>query len=201
MTAIIVFSKEGILIWAMPPLSPQSSDLLHFLDNNSTHIPPLLKIPFPEGIIRHNHKILRWMTVSSWYFGSWESVYFDILYKDSKLQRFKIIVKPDLSDVSLHFINISEIISNDLMRFSYPYNIYDGYMICDDALVCFWNDRNDLNSNAWRAYTGLTSAPFTNVVTRCNGEIDSLCPASGRFVNCTYDSDGNPIRIDIADLF
>jgi hypothetical protein len=181
----------------MPPLSPpsQPSDFRHFLDNNSTHIPPLLKIPFPDGILRRT-PILTWFKISSWYFGSWESLYFDIVYTDSKLQRFKIIVKPDLSDVSLHVINRSEIISNDLMRSSDPYNICDGYMICDDALVCFWNDRK-----TWGAYTGLTSAPFTNVVTRCNGLIDSLCPASGRFVDCIYSSDGGPIRIDIVDLF
>jgi hypothetical protein len=173
----------------MPPLSPQPSDLRHFLDNNSTHIAPLLKIPLPDGIVRDT-PILTWLTLSSWYFASWESVYFDIIYTDSTLQRFKIIIKPDLGDVSLQFLNRSEIISNDLMKSLELYMICDGYMICDDALVYFWNDRK-----GWGAFAGLTSAPFTNVVTRWNGLIDSLCPTSGRYVYCT--SDG----IVVVDLF
>jgi len=55
-TAIIVFCKEEILIWAIPPLSPQSSDLPdRFLDNDPIHIPPLFKIPFPDDVLRHTH--------------------------------------------------------------------------------------------------------------------------------------------------
>jgi hypothetical protein len=128
-----------------------------------------------------------------------ESVYFDILYGDSILQRFKLIVEPDLSEVSLHFINISEItgISNELVRSSDGYKICDGYMICDDALVYFWNNRK-----TWGSYTGLTSAPFTNFVTRYNGHIESLCPASGRFVYRTDDRDHDDRRkIGVVDVF
>ena len=126
------------------------------------------------------------MTVSSWYFGSWDSFYFDILYTDSKLQRFKIIIEPDLSDASLHVIknNMSETISDDLIESLEEYRICEGYMICEDALVYFWNNRE-----TWGAYTGLTSAPFTNVVTRNYGyHIDSLCPASGTSVYSSYAS-------------
>jgi hypothetical protein len=183
----------------MPPLSPQPLDLRHFLDNNSTHIPPLLKIPYPDGIVRHT-PILMWMTVSSWYFGSWESVYFDIFYKDSTLQRFKIVIKPDLSDVSLHFICMSEITSNDLMDYVVVDGVCNAYMIYEDALVYCWNDHK-----GWGAYAGLTSAPFTNIVTRWNGHTDSICPTSGRFVNYAkkrrVDGSLQPCRIDIADLF
>jgi hypothetical protein len=182
----------------MPFLSPDPSDLHHFLNNNSTHIPPLFKIPYPDDIVRDT-PILTWLTVSSWYFGSMESVYFDILYGDSILQRFKLIVEPDLSEVSLHFINISEItgISNELVRSSDGYKICDGYMICDDALVYFWN-----NLKTWRSYTGLTSAPFTNLVTRYNGHIESFCPASGRFVYRTDDRDHDDRRkTGVVDVF
>ena len=127
------------------------------------------------------------MTVSSWYFKSCESVYFDVLYTDSKLQRFKIIIKPDLSDASLHVINnMSEIVADDLME-SLAFKFCEGYRICEDALVSFWT-----NHEMWGAYTGLTSAPFANVVTRWDGlgRVDSLCPASGRFVYCTEDGVG-----------
>ena len=185
------------MIWAIPPLSHQPSDLRHFLDNNSTHIPPLLKIPFPDDIVRHTHEVLGRLTVSSWYFRSWESIYFDIVYTDSILQRFKIIVKPDLSDASLHVIKVSEIISGDLMKSLKAYRICDGYMICEDALVYFWNN----NRRTWGAYTGLPSAPFTNVATRSTGHIDSLCPTSGRFVYCTDDGDGTNREIVVVDLF
>jgi hypothetical protein len=144
------------------------------------------------------------MTLSSWYFGSWDSVYFDILFRDSKLQRFKVIVKPDLSDASLQFINTSEITSDDLMKFLEAYRDinHDGYRICEDALVNLWNNSFTSNFvNMSGAYTGLTSAPFTNIVTRWDGEVDSLCPTSGRFVYCTDsdDGDGGPTVI-VADF-
>jgi hypothetical protein len=156
-------------------------------------MPPLFNIPFPDGIVRH--EIFEWNRASSWYSGSWESVYFDIIYTDSIIQRFKIIIKPDLSDVSLHVINMSEFVSDGLLK--YPeseddHNVCDGYRLCEDALVYFW-----INGRTWGAYAGLTSAPCTNVVTRLNGHINSLCPTSGRFVYHTDDSDG----IAVVDLF
>jgi hypothetical protein len=180
------------LIWAIPPLSPPS-DLPD--RNDPTHITPLLKIPFPDGIIRHTPEIHEWMRISSWHFGSWESFYFDIFYTDSKLQRFKIIIKPNLSDASLQVINTSDIISDDIMTSLKAFRICDGYRICEDALVYFWNNRFE----KWGTYTGLMSAPLTNVVTRWNGSIDSLCPASGRFAYFADDDDGE--RIVVVDLF
>ena len=131
----------------------------------------------------------------SWYFGSWESIYFNVLYAGSKLQRFKIIIGPDLSDASLHFTNISEIILDDFVESLQAYKItgvHDGYRICEDALVYFW-------SSTLKTYTGLisTPAPFTNTVTRWNKCIDSLCPASGRFVYCSDEYDGNLVVVDL----
>ena len=188
-----------ILIWAIPPLSPQQSDLPHFLDNISIHAPPLLKIPFPDHIIRDNHKIIGRKTLSSWYFGSGslESIYFDYFYT-SKFQRFKIIIEPDLSDTSLHVLNMSKFISRDISIG--PFNVFD-YRICDDALVHFWNNGSH---KAWGAFAGLTSAPFTNAVTRWNGYFHSLCPTSGRFVYRPYDGEGRSScsnRIVVVDLF
>jgi hypothetical protein len=184
---------------------------------NPTHRPPLFKIP--DGILIHTPKMINWMTVSSWYYRSWESVYFDFLYysdsspsepwpnspefldffyNGSKLQRFKIIVKPDLSDVSLKVINIPEVVSVGFMKSLASNRVCEGYRICEGAFVCFWKDRT-----TWGAYTGLTSAPFTNVVTRWNGSTDSLCPASGRFVYCTDNGDESFIttRLVVVDLF
>jgi hypothetical protein len=143
------------------------------------------------------------MTVSSWYFQSWESLYFDVLYTDSKIQRFKIIIKPDLSDASLHIINMSETISDDLMKSLEIYGVCEGYRICEDALVYFWYNRT--KTVTWGAYAGLTSAPFTNLIRRWNGYIHSICPTSGRFVYCTDDRDGDGSfigsRMVVVDLF
>jgi len=197
-TAIIVFCKEAILIWAIPPLSPHPSDLSGFLDNNSTHmLSPLIKIPFPDGIGRNHNGILGWMMLSSWYFESWDSVYFSILYASKNFQRFKVIIKPDLSDASLHIITLSERIPEDLLLNSleaYNDRVCDGYRICEDVVVYFWNNRK-----RWAVYTGLTSAPFTNlnVVARCSGYVLALCPTSGRFV---YRLDVGK-RIGVDDLF
>ena len=119
------------------------------------------------------------MTISSWYVGSWGSVDFEIFHTDSKLQRFKIIIKPDLSDASLHLINMSEITSGDFLE-SLKVSREEGYRICEDALVYFWSNR----FMTWGVYVGLTSAPFTNVVKQWSEIFDSfsLCPTSGRFV-------------------
>jgi hypothetical protein len=217
-TAIIVFYREGILIWAIPPLSTQPLDLRdHFLDSNPTHISPLFKIPFPNGIVRHTSQaeIIEWVTGCTWYLRPWESVYFDIFYTDSKLQRFKIIIKPDLSDASLHFINTTETISDDFMKSTKAYKVCDGYRICDGALVYSWDNRFEM----WGAYTGLTSAPFTSVVKTWGAysgstsaplnnvrrwSVHSLCPTSGRFAYCiANEGDGSFIggRIVVVDLF
>jgi hypothetical protein len=192
------FLREELLIWAIPPLSPHLSlaDFRDFLNQNSTHLPPLLKIPFPDGIVR-DIPILGWMVVNPWYHGSRASTYFDILYGDLILQRFKLIIEPDLSHGSLQLINMSEFSSTDDI-----FKLYRvcGYRICEDTLVYFWND----TSKVWRAYVGSTSAPFkfSNVVTQWNGHIDSICPASGRYVYRTYDGDGNIGRsIFVVDLF
>jgi len=180
-TAIIVICVQGILIWAIPPLSPQLSDFLDhddFRDHNPTLIPPLFKIPFPD-IALHTSGSLRWETLLSWYFGFEETFYFDMM--SETYQRFKIIIKPDLSDASLHAIYMPEAISDELKEASVAFSVRnrEGYRICDDALVHSWNNRK---TRQWRAYTGLTSAPFTKVFTRWDGEVRSLCPASGRFV-------------------
>ena len=77
------------------------------------------------------------------------------------------------------------------------YRICDGYKICEDALVYFWNDRN-----AWGVYAGSASTPFTNIVTQWDGLIGSLCPTSGRCLYCYDDGDSSlNIKMVVVDLF
>ena len=131
------------------------------------------------------------MTVSSWYFGL-ESVYFDLFYP-SKLQKFKIIIKPNLNDTSLHVINAIEFVPDDLITSLKRYS-FCKYMICEDAHVSFWNVPGS-GDKKWEAYTGLISTPFTNALTQWKGHIKSLCPTSGRFVYCLNG------KIVVVDLF
>ena len=170
----MVFCEEGISIWAIPSLLPYSLD--HFLDDNPTHLPPSFRIPFPHDSIFNS--ISNRKTTSSWY---WDSIYFDILHRNSKVHRFKLIVKPDLSDASLHIINTSD--------FTPPHCDYvslRNYRICEDNLVCFWTR---FENNERRVFTGLTSAHFPEYVHIrhwMSRDGRSLCPASGRFVHFDF---------------
>ena len=189
-TAIIIFCEEGILVWAIPPLSPHSPD--HFLDRNPNRLPPLFRIPFPNDTVYPD--IRHWRTISSWYFGSWDSIYFDILRLDSTLERFKLIVKPDLSDTSLHVIDSSKPIHN----FGNP-TLQSCSRICEGTLVSLWHRSNNQKCGV---YTGLLSTQFScdsAIKDRMARPSRSLCPASGRFVYFTCDDDDN-VRIVVADL-
>ena len=189
-TAVIVLCIEAVLIYAIPPLSPQP---INFYDDNPTHVPPLFKIPFPNDTVLPSD-FIKWKTISSWYFGSSQPLYFDMLCRDSKLHRFKIILEPDLSTASLHVIKTSE-----LTPLNFDNVFLQDYKICEDTLVsCWFVDARCFNTGSkfrwqWGVYTGSMSTRFSNVTS--NGSLaakmllpESLrrlffCPASGRFVH------------------
>ena len=100
-----------------------------------------------------------------------------IYHEMEKIQRLKLVIKPDLSDTSLHVIHIPEFIPDELAEAIDAIRHSEGYKICEDALVYFWN-----NHRTWVGYTGLTSPPFTKFLTRWDGQVKTLCPTSGRFV-------------------
>ncbi|KAF8805716.1 hypothetical protein BYT27DRAFT_6653622 [Phlegmacium glaucopus] len=60
--AIILLCEEDILVWAIPPLSPQPQPP-NFFDHNPTHIPSLFRIPLPDGILHHT-EIVGWKMIS-----------------------------------------------------------------------------------------------------------------------------------------
>ena len=111
---------------------------------------------------------------------------------DSKLDRFKLIVKPDLSDASLHVINTPELTHN----FENVYFL-DSYRICEDTLVSVW-----CYNLKCGVYTGFVSSHFPDDVV-LRGWVNrrrsySLCPASGRLVYHTYvDDDGRLVVFDL----
>jgi hypothetical protein len=191
-TTVIVLCDEAVLIWAIPPLSPQPPD---FSDHNPTHMPPpLFTIPFSD--IPHHPARIRWNTISSWYFGSSRPLYFDMLCQNSKLHRFKITLKPDLSTASLHVVNTSE-----LTPYDFDYVSFEDYRICEDTLVSCWTHhdyRYRWIKYQWGVYTGTTSARLANVTSNGGPAAKMLlphslckhprvigiylCPASCRFV-------------------
>jgi hypothetical protein len=192
-TAVIVICDEAVLIWAIPPLSPQPPD---FFDRHPTHMQPLFTIPFPD--MSHHPARIRWNTISSWYFGSSQPLYFDMLCEDFKLHRFQIMIKPDLSTASLHLINISED-THDLFHV-----LIQPYWICEDTLVSCWIDEDGRQDQyQCGVYMGLTSPPFVNGISHGGpaakmllpniGHKSSLflCAASGRLVRL----DGNSVSV------
>ena len=198
--AIIVLCEEAVFIWAIPSLLPQPPN---FSDRNPTVIPPLFTIPFPDGFAPHPD-LSRWKTVSRWYYGSLQHLYFDMFYEDSKLHRFRIMLEPDLSTASLHVINTPEPTPHD-----FQYVIFQDYMICEDTLVTCWkyDDRVPGDQYQCGVYTGLTSARFANLISNGGPAAKMLlpnierehclysCPASGRFVR--VDSNNNVAVLDV----
>jgi hypothetical protein len=205
-TAVIVLCEEEILIWAIPPLSPQPPD---FFDHNPTHIQPLFTIPFPDGIVLRP-ELIGWKTISSWYLGFSHPLYFDMLYQDSKHHRFQIMLEPDLSTASLHVIKTYELGPHD-----FDYVTFEDYRICEDTLVSCWIfDDLMLHPYQCGVYTGLSSARFANIISHGGPAAKMLlpdignnlryrpfsCPASGRFVLLVRDSD-NTSNVVVLDFF
>ena len=184
-TAIIVLCQRVILIWAIPTLSPQLDS--SFFDDNPTHDhPPLFTIPFPYGIVS---KCIECTTISSWYFGFSQPLYFEMIYQDSKHRWFQIMLKPDLSSASLRVINTFGPTPH------FKYATFQDFRICDDTIVSCWiyEDRRQKQYECV-VYTGFTSGRFANVISHGGPAAKMLlpkirreyrifpCPTSGRFV-------------------
>ena len=193
-TAVIVIRAEAILIWAIPPLLPQPPD---FLDHDPIHhdVSPLFTIPFPDDIVP-NPEIIGFNTISSWYFGSSQPLYFDMLCQKSTLYRFQIILKHDLSTASLRVINTSEFPPD---YFDYQRAQFREHAICEDALVSCYRISED---DEWPVCMGFASGRFANIVLL--GGLMPIpdtwlhtffsCPASGRFVRVARED-----TVDVAD--
>ena len=172
--------EEGILVWGIPPLSPQAPD---FLDKNPTHIPLLFRVPFPGDLVCKKY-LNDWKMISNWYSGSSQPLYFDAFCRDLKLYGFEIVIEPDLSDASLRIMNISQLTLSDHL-------IIQPYSICEDNLVSCWHiGVADLKHCKVHVRTNTPSRGPTSTVlnvllpnTRNVYSTLSSCPASGRFVH------------------
>ena len=127
--------------------------------------------------------------------GSSHPLYFNRLCQDSKLHRFQIILKPDLSTASLRIVNTTELTPRDFneMRFQ-------DYRICEDSLVSSWI-YSYLRSENYKCGVYMTpplanGIPHSVPATKMLLTILSLCPASGRIV-----SPDSSNRVAILDYF
>ena len=192
-TAVIVLIKEAVSIWAIPPLVlPLPPD---FFDHNPPHVPLLFTIPFPDISLRPVR--FYWNTISSWYFGSSQPLYFDMLCQDSKLHRFQISLQPDLSAASLHVMNISEQTAHD-----FKYVSFEDYRICEDTLVSCWTLDNKPGCGVYMSLpfaNGIShGGPVAKMLLSGIGDcVPYLCPASGRIVRL----DKERSRADLYDFF
>ena len=111
-----------------------------------------------------------------------------LLCRGSELHRFKLVVKPDFSDASLHTI-ASEPTPHDFIDV-----VFQSYRICEDTLFSCWTDHFP-DPYQCGVYMGSTSARSANVISGRAAAKMFLpnirygylyrvfsCPASGRFV-------------------
>jgi hypothetical protein len=117
------------------------------------------------------------------------------------LHRFKLIVKLDLSDASLHVINTFQRTTHN-----FDYTSFESYRICEDTLVSFWEYVLP-GTYQCGLYTGLTSARFADVISHDGPATRMLlsdvgynfrlfsCSASGRFV--VLDKSNNIFDLDL----
>ena len=122
---IIVLRNHKVLVWGIPPLSPHPPDVLN---DNPIHISPLLKTSLPDYITRKSERI-RWETILDWYSGSSQSIYLGVSAEDLDLNihNVKIVIKHDLSDISLHVINTCQLTFDSRAILCPKYHIFEDH--------------------------------------------------------------------------
>jgi hypothetical protein len=194
---IIVFCKD-ILVWGIPPLSPHPPD---FLNRNPTHISPLLKASLPDDITR-KHNQIRWETILDWYAGSSQSIHLGVSVEDLNIHDVEIVIKPDLSDISLHVINTCQLAPDfrTILCPQYQYRILEDHTHVSEVYA-----RKDES----RIYIRSTSSSPPNIISPESpiilklslpglGALSTSCPASGRFVYFPRD---DYFEIVVVDFF
>ena len=73
--------------------------------------------------------------MSSWYFGSSNPLYFDMICEDSTLHRIQIVLNSDLTSASLNLIN-----SSTLTRSDARHVVTSDYTICEGSTFSCWFD-------------------------------------------------------------
>ena len=133
---IIVLHNRQILIWGVPPLSPHHPPDFH--NDNPTHISPLLKTSLPDDITR-NSKRIRWEMILDWYADSLQSIHLGVSTEVLNMHHVEIVIKPDLSDISLHVIHTWQLAPGFHTILWPQYHIFEDYTHVSQAYVM--NDR------------------------------------------------------------
>ena len=177
---IIVLCNHQVLVWGIPPLSPHPPD---FLNRNPTHISPLLETSLPHDIARNSARIL-WESILNWYPGSSQSIHLGVSADDwDSSHDVKIVIKPDLSDISLHVVNTCQLAPD------FPTTLYPQYHILEDhTLVSEVYVENDERRICIRSMSSpKVISPESPIVLKLlvpglEAHSSTSCPASGRFV-------------------
>ena len=187
------------MIFAIPPLSPQLPD---FFDYRPTYTPPLFRTTFPDNLVRQTG-FINWEPMPSWYSGSSQRLYLDALLEGLKLYGVEIVIKPDLSDVSLHVTHTCRLIPYD---YEYDSTSFRTYGICEDNLVSRWDI---VDPNQCRIQIRPISSHPANILS-AGGPIvlnvslpgtlypqnPASCPAFGRFVHLDRNDSHRIVIVD-----
>jgi hypothetical protein len=197
---IIVLDDHEVLIWGIPPLSPHPPD---FLNDNPTHISPLLKTSLPDHIAPISHNIW-WEMILDWYAGSSQLIHLGISpeYLGSIIHDVEIVIKPDLSDIFLYVINTCQFARGFDSIYEPQYHILEDHTHVSEVHVV----KNDES----RIYIRSTSSPPPNIISPESpislklslpglgaDDTSTSCPASGRFV---YFLRNNYLEIVVVDF-
>jgi hypothetical protein len=178
---IVLCNHEVLVSGGIPPLSPHPPDFL----NDNPPISPTLKTSLPDDITCNSERIW-WETILDWYAGSSQSIHLGVsVYNWNLNHDVKIVIKPDLSDISLYVINTRQLTPDFYTILDPQYHIFEDHTHVSEV---------DVLKN--RIYIRSTSSP-PNVISPESPiflklslpglgalDISTSCPASGRFVYC-----------------
>ena len=194
---IIVLHKNKVFIWGIPSLSPHSPDVFN---DNPTHIPPLLKTSLPDDITC-NYERIEWENIFDWYAGPLQSIHLGHLGVSTKvldIRDVEIVIKPDLSDISLHVIDTHRLAPHFDTILWPKYHIFEDHTHVSQGHIV-----HDDKDRIW-IYMRSTSRP-PNILPESPRilrlslpevrEGPSSCPASGRFVYSVDKNNCNEIVV------
>ena len=106
-----------------------------------TTISPVLKASLPDDITRNSDRI-RWETILDWYAayaGSSQlihlSVSIDGSIEDLNIHNVEIVIKPDLSDISLHVITTCQLAPHFRSVLEPQYHILEDHTLVSEVYV------------------------------------------------------------------
>ena len=143
--------------------------------------------------------------ISEWHSVSLQSIHLGILCHAFKLHDCKIVIKPDLSDISLHIVNTFQLTADEFNTM-----LQERYNVCEDTHISCGPGKFFPQNHQRRIHIRSRPSHPSNVRTpRCPVILNvslpgsrfcsqSSCPASGRFVH--LDMNDNNHRIVIVDF-